>query len=102
MDYSQSRTLKQMHHSFMSKTTSPLKSISPSSPAPTQEPSEDAVRDYAYHLYQQGSCAPGHDVDNWLEATACLKANIPSHASRSRLHQHVNGPGSGKPQVVAA
>ncbi|MEO6004666.1 MAG: DUF2934 domain-containing protein [Opitutus sp.] len=61
--------------------------------APTQEPSEDAVRDYAYHLYLQGRCEPGHDVDNWLEATACLKANIPTHSSHSRLHQHVNGPG---------
>jgi len=54
--------------------------------APTQEPGEDAVRAYAYHLFQQGSGAPGHDVDDWLEATACLKANIPSHASHSRLH----------------
>jgi len=36
---------------------------------------------YAYHLYKQGNCAPGHDVDNWLKATACPKANIPSHRS---------------------
>ena len=59
------------------------------------EPSEAVIRDYAYQLYQQGSGAHGHDVDHWLEATACLKANIPAHASRSRLHQHVNGSENG-------
>ena len=37
--------------------------------APAQEPGEDAIREYAYHLYQQGNYAPGHDVANWLEAT---------------------------------
>ena len=62
------------------------------SPACPTAPTEDDIRDYAYHLYQQSSCVPGHDVDNWLEATACLKANIPAHCSHSRLHQHVNGP----------
>jgi hypothetical protein len=61
------------------------------SSAPTQEPCENAVRDYAYHLYEQGNCLPGHDVDNWLEATACLKAHIPTHYTHQRLHQHLNG-----------
>ncbi len=70
--------------------------------APTQEPSENAVRDYAYHLYQQGSGAPGHDVDNWLEATACLKAAIPSHSSHSRLHQHINGTANPKLHLATA
>ena len=79
-----------------------MKNLSARPAAPAQEPSESAVRDYAYHLYQQGSCAPGHDVDNWLEATACLKANIPSHFSHSRLHQHVNGPANGKLQAATA
>jgi hypothetical protein len=64
--------------------------------APTQEPGEDAVRAYAYHLFQQGSGAPGHDVDDWLEATACLKANIPSHRSGTRLHQDFNAPEGGE------
>lgn len=50
------------------------------------EPTDDVIRDYAYHLYEQGSCVPGHDVDNWLEAAACLKANIPAHSSHSRLY----------------
>ncbi len=55
------------------------------------EPSEDDIRSYAYHLYAQSNRAPGQAVDNWLEAKACLKANIPSHQSRTRLHRHVNG-----------
>jgi hypothetical protein len=60
------------------------------------EPTEDDIRDYAYHLYVQSGCLPGHDLENWLEATACLKANIPSHQSRTRLHRHVQGPESGE------
>ena len=64
-------------------------------------PTENDIRDYAYHLYQQGSCAPGHDVDNWLEATACLKANIPAHCSHSRLHQHINGPKNSELHAVS-
>jgi hypothetical protein len=55
-------------------------------------PSDEAIRDYAYHLYQQSNCMPGHDLDNWLEATACLKANIPVHRSATRLHRHINEP----------
>lgn len=55
-------------------------------------PSEDDIRSYAFHLYEQGGCIPGHDLENWLEASACLKANIPAHRSRARLHSHVYGP----------
>ena len=73
----------------MSKISTPVKN-SPDRPAIlSPEPSAEAVRDYAYHLYEQGGGMPGHDVDNWLEATACLKAQIPAHGSHSRLHQHV-------------
>ena len=60
------------------------------------EPREEDIRDYAYHLYQQSNCVPGHDLGNWLEATACLKANIPAHRSSTRLHRHVNGPERGE------
>src|ERR1019366_149208 len=38
------------------------------------KPSEDEIRDYAYHLYQRSNCAPGQDLGNWLEAIACLNA----------------------------
>ena len=79
----------------MSDTTIPTKNPSALSSAPVQEPGEDAIRDYAYHLYQQGGGTPGRDLDDWLEARACLKANIPPHCSHSRLHLHVNAPGNG-------
>jgi hypothetical protein len=55
-------------------------------------PSDDEIRTYAHHLYQQSNCRPGHDLDNWLEAIACLRANIPPHLSATRLHRHVSGP----------
>lgn len=51
---------------------------------------EEDIREYAYHLYQQSGCQPGHDLDNWLEAAACLKANIPMHRSRTRVHWQIN------------
>jgi len=70
--------------------TSPVEYQSSLNVAPTQEPSEDEVRDYAYHLYEQGNRAPGHDVENWLEALACLKAHIPEHASHSRLYRYAS------------
>jgi hypothetical protein len=54
------------------------------------KPSEDDIRNYAFHLYEQSNCVPGHDLDHWLEATACLQANIPSHQSAARLHHHFN------------
>jgi hypothetical protein len=81
---------------LMSKTTSPIQNQSAGRPAVVAaEPREEVIRDYAYQLYQQGSGAHGYDVDHWLEATACLKANIPAHSSRSRLHQHLNGSENG-------
>lgn len=57
-------------------------------PAPA-EPAEDAIRDYAYHLYEQDGRQPGHELDHWLEAAACLRANIPRHHSHARLHRHL-------------
>lgn len=46
-------------------------------PAIQREPTEQEISDYAFHLYEQGKCEQGHDVENWQKATACLKANIP-------------------------
>ncbi len=54
--------------------------------------SEADIRAYAFHLYQEDSCTPGQDLANWLEATACLRANIPPHQSGTRLHQHLHRP----------
>jgi hypothetical protein len=67
-----------------------MKNKSKNSLAPTRQPTDDEIRDYAYHLYQQSGCAPGHDLENWLEAKACLEANIPQTHTRARLHRHRN------------
>jgi len=60
---------------------------------------DDDIRNYAFHLYQQSGCIPGHDLDNWLEATACLKANIPERRSHSRLHLHTHAEHAGRALV---
>ena len=51
---------------------------------------ENDIREYAYHLYCQGGCVPGREVDNWLEAEACLCAEIPQKHSHQRLHRHLD------------
>lgn len=57
------------------------------------EPSEEEIRDYAQHLFEQNGRIPGRDLDNWLEAKACLEANIPRQRSHVRLHRHMAGAG---------
>ena len=64
--------------------------ISSPAPAVSSAPSDDTIRDYAFHLYEQSGRAAGHDLDNWQEATACLRANIPEHRSHNRLHDHAS------------
>lgn len=60
-------------------------------PAPAnREPTEDEIRDCAYHLFEQGGRVSGHDLEHWLEAKACLKSRIPRHRVRTRLHHHQN------------
>jgi hypothetical protein len=63
----------------------------PRSSDSSEQVNESDVREYAYHLYAQGGYAPDHDVDNWLEAKACLSASIPRSESNIRLHQHTAG-----------
>jgi hypothetical protein len=67
----------------------------------SREPSEDEIRDYAYHLYQQSGCTPGHDLDNWLEAKACLEANVARQHTRVRLHQQRQGTARSEVTVIA-
>lgn len=55
------------------------------------EPSEEVIREYAEHLFEQSGRIPGRDLDNWLEAKACLEANIPRHRSHMRLQSHLAG-----------
>jgi hypothetical protein len=56
--------------------------------APVPQPTEGTIRDYAFHLYEQGGHSHGHDVGYWQEAEACLRANIPKEATRNRMHHH--------------
>lgn len=65
-----------------------MKTKTASSPA-SVEPLEDDIRAYAYHLYEQSGCAPDHDLDNWLEAKACILSNIPRQHTHSRLRHHL-------------
>jgi hypothetical protein len=62
----------------------------PTLPHIVHQPSEDEIRDYAFHLYQQNNCAPGRDLNNWLEALDCLKAEVPHHLSASHLHARLS------------
>lgn len=67
----------------------------------SEDPGDDAIREYAYHLYQQSNCAPGQDLHNWLEATACLKAAIPGNLSGTGLPGRVDGREGGDPGAGA-
>jgi hypothetical protein len=74
-------------------TTAPIEAAHSTLPsnqlfATVPQLSEDEVRDYANHLYRQRGSVDGHDCDDWLEAEACLRANIPKEFSRTRMHQH--------------
>jgi hypothetical protein len=81
-----------------------MKTIRPvRSPVPPLSPvSEEDIRDYAYHLYLQSGCVAGRELDNWLEAEACLRSQIPIERSHLRLHRHLNGEASTGPQTHAA
>lgn len=58
------------------------------SPALERSPSEDEIRAYASHLYEQNGSLDGHDTENWLEAEACLRAGIPKASTRPHVHHH--------------
>jgi hypothetical protein len=68
--------------------------MKPTAPA---EVTEEDIRAYAYHLYEQSGRTPDRDTDNWLEAEACLRANIPAHSSHLRLHHHLARSASERP-----
>jgi hypothetical protein len=72
------------------KPTAPARPISSAaqSSATASPPPEDEIRDYANHLYVQHGSLNGHDRDDWLEAEACLRANIPKDSSRTRMHHY--------------
>lgn len=62
-------------------------------PRPSLPSDADLVRDYAYHLYEQSGRVPGRDLENWLEAEACLAANLPADVSHHRLPGYLGGLG---------
>ena len=67
-------------------------------PIPTASPpTNDDIRLYAYHLYCQGGRIPDRELDNWLEAEACLRSTIPRSRSHPRLHHHLKGSEAKKP-----
>ena len=75
------------------RTTPPVAAARPTPPskqlcATVPPPSQDEIRDYANHLYVQRGSVNGHDCDDWLEAEACLGANIPKESLRTRMHHH--------------
>ncbi|TKB63754.1 MAG: DUF2934 domain-containing protein [Nitrospira sp.] len=40
----------------------------PGPPRQEGQPSEEEIRELAYQLYQESGCAPGHDLQHWLDA----------------------------------
>ena len=49
-------------------------------PAPSADPlapTDDEIREYAYHLYLESGRIPGRDLENWFEAEASMKT-LPS------------------------
>jgi hypothetical protein len=44
-----------------------------SNPLPAHEPSEAEIQKQAYHLWIDGGCLEGVEVDNWLAAKELLK-----------------------------
>ena len=75
------------------RTTPPVTPPHPAAstpPSPVAPPvaSEAEIRDYANHLFEQRGSVHGHDHDDWLEAEACLSANIPKESLRTRMHHH--------------
>ena len=80
-------------HQSATSTTPPVAAAHPTPPskqlsATAPQPSEGEIRDYANHLYVQRGSVNGHDCDDWLEAEACLGANIPKESLRTRMHHH--------------
>lgn len=45
---------------------------------------EDDISAYAAHLFEQSGRIPNRDIENWLEAQACLAANLARGAGARR------------------
>jgi hypothetical protein len=53
--------------------------------AASEPVSEDAIRDYAYHLYVQSGHRNDQCCANWREARACIAAGVAKSESHIRL-----------------
>ena len=42
-------------------------------PTPVAEPSENEIQKQAYHLWVEGGCLEGVELDNWLAAKELLR-----------------------------
>ncbi len=62
-------------------------------PPKNAAPGDGEIRAYAHHLFEQSGRISGRDLENWLEAKACLKAGIPLRHSHARPHPFVLGLG---------
>lgn len=56
-----------------------------SAPAPTQEPSEAEIQKAAYHLWVEGGCLEGVELDNWLAAKELLRHHHGRSGGRTQV-----------------
>ena len=70
------------------RSTPTAPAVLPPTAATAPTPSHEEICEYANHLYVQRGSIDGHDRDDWLEAEACLNANIPKESCRTRMHHH--------------
>jgi len=60
------------------------------------EPSEAAIRECAYALYEESGCVPDRDLENWLAASTSLRSHA---AERSEApFKSVTTPKFGEPE----
>ena len=52
------------------------------------KPTEQEIREFAYHLYVKSGCVPGRDLENWQEAESRLRAKHASGSAHERPHPH--------------
>ena len=50
------------------------RSVAPSTEPPHMTPNDDAIARRAYELYERRGGAHGHDVDDWIQAEADIRA----------------------------
>ena len=58
------------------------------------EVTEEDIRAYAAHLYEQSGRVAGRDLDNWLEAEQCLRACAANPSALAGYRRHVSKHGT--------